>query len=74
MLSVSYEAGMLEDPATEALPEMYEMTCDPEKAPDQPVRLSIEFKQGVPVRVTNKQAGVEKDDLLELFLYLNEIA
>ena len=65
---------MLEDPATEALPGMYKMTCDPEKAPDDPVRLSIEFKKGVPISVKNEQAGVLKNDPLELFLYLNEIA
>jgi len=74
LIVFSYEAGMLEDPSTEALPEMYEMTCAPEKAPDEPVRLSIEFKRGVPVCVRNEQAGVEKKDPLKLFLYLNEIA
>ena len=65
---------MLEDPSTEARPDMYEMTCDPEKAPEQPVRISVEFKKGIPVRVVNQQTGAEKNDPLELFLYLNEIA
>ena len=65
---------MLEDPDTEALPEMYQMTCDPEKAPDSPVRISIEFKGGVPVKVTNQTTGEVKDNALDLFLYLNEVA
>ena len=65
---------MLEDPSVEALPEMYQMTCDPENAPDKPVHISVEFKEGVPIKVTNEDAKVVKEGALELFLYLNEIA
>ena len=65
---------MLEDPSVEARSDMYQMTCDPEKAPDVPARISIDFKRGVPVRVRNDEAGIVKEDPLELFLYLNEIA
>ena len=42
----SFESGVLEDPAQEAPKDMYEMTCDPEQAPDKSETLRIEFKKG----------------------------
>ena len=70
----SYESGMLEDPMTPPVKEMFRMTVDPEDAPDKPTLLRIEFKDGIPVKVTDKTAGVEHTDSLESFIYLNKVA
>uniref|UniRef100_H2Z3Y5 Argininosuccinate synthase n=1 Tax=Ciona savignyi TaxID=51511 RepID=H2Z3Y5_CIOSA len=72
LMHISYESGELEDPATEAASDMYLMTTDPENAPDIPERISIEFKNGFPIKVINKD-GTVVDDALKLFLHLNEI-
>ncbi|CAM9751695.1 unnamed protein product, partial [Phaeothamnion confervicola] len=70
----SYESGMLEDPMTPPPQEMFKMTVDPKKAPDAAEVLQIEFKGGVPVKVTNTTNGAVHDDALGLFCYLNEVA
>jgi len=73
LLHISHEAGVLEDPSTEAEKAVYSKTVDPEDAPDQATRISIEFKDGIPIKVTNKEDGTVKTDSLELFNYLNEL-
>jgi len=70
----SYESGMLEDPMTPPTPEMFKMTRDPKDAPDTAESLCIEFLDGVPVKVTNKNTEVVHTEPLPLFLYLNEMA
>lgn len=45
-MHVSYESGILEDPKNKAPDTLYEMTTDPEKAPDKPEKLEIEFRTG----------------------------
>lgn len=70
----SYESGMLEDPMTPPLKEMFKMTVDPTDAPDSPEAIRIEFVEGVPVKVVNHADKTTKTDALDLFLYLNEIA
>lgn len=42
----SYESGVLENPNTEAPKDMYQMTTDPEKSPDETDVLSIDFENG----------------------------
>uniref|UniRef100_A0A8B9P8I5 Argininosuccinate synthase n=1 Tax=Apteryx owenii TaxID=8824 RepID=A0A8B9P8I5_APTOW len=61
-------------PKTRAPPGLYTKTQDPATAPDTPDTLEIEFKKGVPVKVTNAKDGVTRQAALELFVYLNEIA
>ena len=73
LLHISHEAGVLEDPSTEAEKAVYSKTVDPEDAPDQATRISIEFKDGIPIKVTNNEDGTVKTDSLELFNYLNEL-
>ncbi len=73
LLHISHEAGILEDPSLEPEKNVYSKTVDPEDAPDKPTRLSIEFRDGIPVRVKNLDDGTEKTDSLELFIYLNEL-
>ena len=54
--------------------EMFRMTVDPEDAPETPTLVRIEFKEGVPVNIIDKTAGVSHSDPLEGFLYLNKVA
>jgi argininosuccinate synthase len=46
LLHISYEGRHLEDPATEAEESMWRWTVSPEKAPDAPEYLDIEFVNG----------------------------
>ncbi|XP_075547279.1 argininosuccinate synthase [Dermacentor variabilis] len=73
LMHVSYESGILENPESPAPEDIYTMTCDPRKAPEESVTLEIEFTCGKPTKVTNISNGTKKTDSLELFLYLNEI-
>lgn len=73
LLHISHEAGMLEDPGKEAGGEIYTKTVDPQEAPDKPTRITIEFENGIPVKVTNREDGRSETDPLALFQYLNEL-
>ena len=53
---------------------MFKLTTSPKDAPDQSETIRIEFKSGIPIKVTNLSDGTEVTDSLELFLYLNKIA
>ena len=46
LLHVSYEGGSLEDPWKEPSEDMWTLTCTPERAPELPAYLEIDFKQG----------------------------
>ena len=45
----------------------------PQDAPDKETHLEIHFKDGIPVKVINKDDGTVKTKPLELFLYLNKV-
>lgn len=51
LLHISFEGGILEDPWSEPPEEMFVLTVSPEKAPDQPTSVEIEFTGGIPVAV-----------------------
>ncbi|KAJ2715174.1 argininosuccinate synthetase [Coemansia spiralis] len=74
LFHISYEAGILEDPNVTPPKDMWKLTVDPEDAPNTPERITITFKAGKPVRVTNEGDGTDVTDPLELFLYLNTVA
>lgn len=73
LLHISHEAGILEDPAHECEEDIYSHTVSPEKAPDKTTKIKVEFKDGIPVKVTNLENNTIKTDPLELFEYLNEL-
>jgi argininosuccinate synthase len=73
LLHISHEAGILEDPAHECAEDIYSRTVSPEKAPNKPTRMSIQFKDGVPVKVTNLDTGRSEKDPLKLFMMLNDL-
>jgi argininosuccinate synthase len=52
---ISYEGGVLEDPNRPYKDDMFELTVSPEKAPNRPEFVSIDFVKGVPVAVDGKK-------------------
>ena len=70
----SYESGILEDPMTPPPADLFKLTRSPKEGPDEPSRLEIHFKDAVPTRVENLDDGTVREDPLELFLYLNDLA
>jgi len=65
----SSEGGILEDPWQEPPEEVYRLTLSPERAPDRPVVLELEFEKGVPVAVDGHRYPP-----VELLERLNKIA
>ncbi|MYD04754.1 MAG: argininosuccinate synthase [Acidimicrobiia bacterium] len=55
LLHISYEGGVLEDPWVAPPPGIFEMTVDPEEAPDQLQEVVIEFEGGTPVAVDGER-------------------
>jgi argininosuccinate synthase len=72
LLHISHEAGILEEPDRMAPPEVYSRTVPPEEAPDRPAHLRIDFKDGIPKRVTNLDDDTSVTGALALFQYLNQ--
>lgn len=50
----SIEAGKLEDPWFEPPEEIYKMTTSPEKAPNKPEYIELDFSKGVPAKINGK--------------------
>ncbi len=73
LMHISYEAGVLEDPSFEPEEDMFEMTVSPKKAPDKETVLTVEFRQGVPVKVINHTTKETVTGALRLFQYLNKV-
>jgi argininosuccinate synthase len=65
----SIEGGPLENPWNIPEEDVWEWTVSPEKAPNEPKIIEIEFKDGIPIKVDGKLM-----DSLSLINYLNEIA
>src|SRR4026209_2611922 len=55
LLHTSSEGKVLEDPAEEVPDYVFSRTVDPEKAPDKPATISIDFEKGNPVAVDGKK-------------------
>ncbi len=55
LLHISFEGGILEDPWSEPPVDMFLLSVSPEKAPDRPTVVEIEFEQGTPKRVDGKE-------------------
>jgi len=68
LFHISYEGGILEDLWQEPPEDMFIMTVSPEKAPDKPEYIEIEFEKGEPVSING-----EKLNPVELLSKLNEI-
>lgn len=68
LLHISFEGGILEDPWNEPDEAMFKLSVSPEKAPDVPTYLEVEFAGGDPVALD----GVKMEPL-PLFMKLNEL-
>jgi argininosuccinate synthase len=55
LLHISFEGGILEDPWLEPMEEMFLLSRSPEKAPDKPVYVEVDFDAGNPVTVNGKR-------------------
>lgn len=56
---LSHEGGALEDPGLEPPDDVLLLTVSPEKAPDKPTYVEIEFDQGTPKKVDGKELPPE---------------
>ena len=65
---LSHEGHILENPWKEPEEEMFLLTVAPEKAPDKPRYVEIDFKSGIPVRVDGTVHGP-----VELVTLLNKL-
>ena len=63
------ECGVLEDPMNRPPLDIYTMTTDPEKAPDEATEIEIEFKAGLPVAIDGEEMSY-----LDIIDKMNEIA
>ncbi|MGE0712326.1 MAG: argininosuccinate synthase [Planctomycetota bacterium] len=73
LMHKSYESGILEDPWRRPEPEMFQMTVDPRKAPDEETVIQLEFRDGTPIKLTDEGTGETWSEPLELFLALNAL-
>jgi len=55
LLHISYEGGVLEDPAIEPEESMWRMTASPQNAPDRAQTVEIEYRHGDIVAVNGKK-------------------
>jgi argininosuccinate synthase len=55
LLHVSYEGGVLEDPWQEPYADMFQLTVAPERAPDSPEYVEIDYAAGDPVAVNGER-------------------
>ena len=54
LFHISFEGGVLEDPWREPPESMFILSCSPEKAPNKPAVVEIDFERGNPVAVDGK--------------------
>jgi len=74
MFHISYEAGILEDPNITPPADMWKLTESPESAPGTPDQITIEFKQGIPVKLTVLSDGSKSyTDAVDVFNALNAL-
>jgi argininosuccinate synthase len=66
---ISYEGGILEDPWRAPDEEMFEWTTSPQRAPDSPAEVEVDFERGFPVAVNGERLGP-----VDLLTQLNDLA
>jgi argininosuccinate synthase len=54
---LSHEGGILEDPWMEPEPEMFQLTVDPQDAPNEPEYVEIDFQEGIPKKINGVAYG-----------------
>jgi len=74
LMHISHEAGILEDPMYSVQKNMLEKMVLPQDAPDKETRIAIHFKNGIPIKLVNKDDGTVKEESYDMYIYLNELA
>ncbi|GFG39180.1 hypothetical protein Cfor_04139 [Coptotermes formosanus] len=74
LMHISYESGVLEDPAKPAPDEIFQMTLHPQHALETPCKLQINFEHGIPLSIQNlTEGGPVETDPLQMFTVLNQL-
>ena len=73
LIHISHESGILEDPEVEPGENVFSWTKHPKDAPNEETRLSIHFKDGIPIKVVDRTHNITKDSPYDLFTYLNAV-
>lgn len=73
LIHISHEAGILEDPSERCPEDVFSRTLSPMKAKESETVLSIDFIDGIPVKVTNLDTNESVSDPLEMMNYLNKM-
>ncbi len=60
LLHISFEGGILEDPWNEPEESMFKLSVSPEKAPEKPTYIELEFEQGNPVAIDGEKLSPAK--------------
>lgn len=68
----SFEAGILEDPDTTPPSDMWKLTVDPLKAPNEPEDFTLFFEKGLPKKIITNNKTITSSK--ELFFEINAIA
>ena len=68
LFHISFEGGILEDPWMEPPEDMFCLTVSPEKAPEDPVYIEIDFSDGNPIGVNGERMSPH-----HLLSYLNRL-
>ena len=68
LMHISFEGGILEDPWAEPPEDMFVLTRSPEKAPNRPVYVEVDFAEGIPTAVDGRRMGPAK-----LLAHLNKL-
>lgn len=55
LFHISYEGGILEDPWAAPPDDMWTLTADPERAPDEPEEVEVSFEAGNPVALNGER-------------------
>ena len=63
LVHISYEGGVLEDPWREPYEDMFRMTIAPERGPDQPEYVEVEYERGNPIAINGER--LPPADLIE---------
>jgi len=69
LMHISYEGGVLEDPWNEPDESMFRLSVSPERAPDKPTYVEIDFENGSPTRVDGR--AMKAHEIIDL---LNRLA
>ncbi len=72
IMHISHEAGILEDPSFTPTKDILTKMNIPMDAPDVETRIAIDFKNGIPIRVLNKEDGTSYTKPLEIINFLNK--